>query len=470
MFYAGDCGFKGNETRFHFIVDEISVACSERRSVMRKNIRVLISGAFVLALLSAPCLSPWVEAQGQDYNTSSLMQSGAEGQNSQMPQAYYPYWNNYLDNLQREGGYYSVTGNYGNSNPVTSYYPANPSSDAMSPQVTSQSGMYYNPQDYYGASQQQGYQQPNQAASYQSNQNPVQYAQPQPAQTKRTSKRQKQTAVTQQVQQPAYASQQPPAYYPQQQGYGQQAYGQQQGYSQYPQPAAETQDTAPAYSADPSVQAAQQKAYDRAIARQRAAELAAQQAAASQELQQTQQMYMAAQQKLREQEQKQKELQNEYHKKSVSEAYENLRESQRRYYDLMGVAAENARQSQVSQQAALAPQPPMPQAQQYQPQLAAPSQPSYPQGVPAANYANPGVQPGYPASPGLNTGASQMAPSAYPPGQSTPIQIQPQQQAQQESSGGLWSTLKEIFSPPTTGPVANQRSMWENKNGRGIAE
>ena len=436
---------------------------------MPKNIRVLISGAFVLALLSAPCMSLWVEAQGQDYNASSLMQSGAEGQNSQMPQAYYPYWHNYLDNLQREGGYYSVTGNYGNSNPVTSYYPANPSSDAMSPQVTSQSGMYYNPQDYYGASQQQGYQQPNQAASYQSYQNPVQYAQPQPAQTKRSSKRQKQTAVSQQAQQPAYASQQPPAYYPQQQGYGQQAYGQQQGYSQYPQPAAETQDAAPAYSADPSVQAAQQKAYDRAIARQRAAELAAQQAAASQELQQTQQMYMAAQQKLREQEQKQKELQNEYHKKSVSEAYENLRESQRRYYDLMGVAAENARQSQVSQQAALAPQPPMPQQQQYQPQLA-PSQPSYPQGVPAANYANPGVQQGYPGSPGLNTGASQMAPSAYPPGQSTPIQIQPQQQAQQESSGGLWSTLKEIFSPPTTGPVANQRSMWENKKGRGMDE
>ncbi|MFH0959366.1 MAG: hypothetical protein V1897_11750, partial [Pseudomonadota bacterium] len=411
---------------------------------MRKNIRVVLSGAFVLSLLLAPWLSQRTQAQGYDQYASSLMQSGDQGQNSQMPQAYYPYWHNYLDNLQREGGYYSVTGNYGNSAPVTSYYPSNPSSEAMSPQVTSQSGMYYNPQDYYGASQQQAYQQPNQAA-YQTYQNPTQYTQPQPAQTKRSSKRQKQPAASQPVQQPSYATQQQPAYYPpQQQGYGQQAYGQ-QGYSQYQQPAAGPQDAAPAYSADPSVQAAQQKAYERAIARQRAAELAAQQAAATSELQQTQQLYMAAQQKLKEQEQKQKELQNEYHKKAVGEAYENLRESQRRYYDLMGVAAENARQSQVSPQAALGPQQPMPQQQQYQPQMASPAQPSYPQGVPAANYATPGV----------NTGASQMAPSAYPPGQSTPIQIQPQQQAQQESSGGLWSTLKEIFSPPTTAPVPN---------------
>jgi hypothetical protein len=115
---------------------------------MRKNIRILLSGALVLALLMAPCLSQRIQAQGYDTNSSSLMQSGAEGQNSQMPQGYYPYWHNYLDNMQREGGYYSVTGNYGNSAPVTSYYPANASSDAMSPQVTSQSSMYYNPQDY----------------------------------------------------------------------------------------------------------------------------------------------------------------------------------------------------------------------------------------------------------------------------------------------------------------------------------
>lgn len=444
---------------------------------MRKNMRVLETGSLVFALLIAPWVSQWAQAQGYSYdnNASTLMQSGAAAQNTQMPQAYYPYWTNYLENLQREGGYYSVTGNYGNSAPVTSYYPANPSSDAMSPQVTSQSGMYYNPQDYYGAYQQQAYQQPSQGAAYQSYQQPsTQYAQPQqPAQTKRSSKKQKQETVTQQAQTPGYGTQQQQTYYPQQQAYGQQAYGQQgygqqaygqPGYGQYQQQP-ETQEASPAYSADPSVQAAQQKAYERAIARQRAAELAAQQAAAAQELQQTQQMYMAAQQKLREQEQKQKELQNEYHKKAVGEAYENLRESQRRYYDLMGVAADNARQ--MSQQAALAPQ------QQYQPPAASGlQQPSYPQGVPAANYGAPQAygQQGYQASPGINTGATQMAPSAYPPGQATPIQIQPQQQAQQESSGGIWSTLKEIFSPPTTAPVANQRGMWENKKTRGMEE
>ena len=116
---------------------------------MRKKLMVLISGALSLAFVLAPGVCQWAQGQaGYEYNTSSLMQSPSDGQNGQMPQAYYPYWTNYLDNLQRDGGYYSVTGNYG-STPVTSYYPANPSNNATSPQVTSQSGMYDNSQDYY---------------------------------------------------------------------------------------------------------------------------------------------------------------------------------------------------------------------------------------------------------------------------------------------------------------------------------
>lgn len=454
---------------------------------MRKKFRVLLSGALGLAFIMTPWVSQWAQGQGYDYNNAStLMQPPSGGQDAGMPQAYYPYWTNYLDNLQREGGYYSVTGNYGNSNPVTSYYPASPSSDATSPQVTSQSGMYYNPQDYYGAYQQQGYQQANQAPTYQSYQAPAASTQSQTTQGKRSSKKQKPSATARQQQeyyggqQPGYSPQQ--TNYPQQQyqqqpygqspstaqqqAYGQQNYGQ-QGYGQYQQPQAAGQESSPLAS-DPSVQAAQQKAYERAVARQRAAELAAQQQTATQELQQTQQLYVAAQQKLREQEQKQRALQDEYQKKAVAEAYESLRASQQRYYELMGVAQESARQNQAGQTRVAGQQPPVQQPMQY-PQAQA--QQAYPQGVPAASYNNPGYgQQGYPTSAGVNTGASPMAPSALPPGQATPLQIQPQGQQEQESAGGLWSTLKEIFSPPTTGPVPNQRSMWENKRSKGIDE
>ncbi len=449
---------------------------------MRKKLMVLISGALSLAFVLAPGVCQWAQGQaGYEYNTSSLMQSPSDGQNGQMPQAYYPYWTNYLDNLQRDGGYYSVTGNYG-STPVTSYYPANPSNNATSPQVTSQSGMYDNSQDYYGT-QQQGYQQPPQASPYQSYQAPAANVQTPVAHGKKTSKKHKPATASMQAQQQDYYGQQQPGYSPQQQTYGQnptypqqQAYGQ-QGYGQYPQQQQQPSEqvSAPAYGSDPSVQAAQQKAYDRAVARQKAAELAAQQQSAMQELQQTQQMYVAAQQKLREQEQKQKELQNEYHKKAVGEAYESLRTAQQRYYDLMGVSGENARQAQAGQ-TAVAAQQSLPQQPTQYPQAAQAQQPqAYPQSVPAASYSNPTMpQTSYPGgAAGVNTGAAppMAAPSAYPPGQATPLQVQqPQQQAQQESSGGFWGTLKEIFSPPTTGPVPNQRSMWDSQKPRTLGE
>ena len=368
---------------------------------MRNKFMVLISGALSLAFVLAPGVSRWAQGQaGYDYNTSSLMQSPSEGQNGQVPQAYYPYWTNYLDNLQRDGGYYSVTGNYGSA-PVTSYYPANPSNNATSPQVTSQSGMYDNPQGYYGT-QQQAYQQAPQASPYQSYQAPV-------AHGKKASKKHKSAASAVQAQQQDYYNQQQPGYSPQQQAYGQyptnpqqQPYGQ-QGYGQYQQQQQPSeQASTPAYGSDPSVQAAQQKAYERAVARQKAAELAAQQQSAMQELQQTQQMYVAAQQKLREQEQKQKELQNEYHKKAVGEAYESLRAAQQRYYDLMGVSGENARQAQAGQTAVAAQQALPQQPTTQYPQAAQAQQPqAYPQSVPAASYGNPNTpQAGYPVAAG----------------------------------------------------------------------
>ena len=194
--------------------------------------------------------------------------------------------------------------------------------------------------------------------------------------------------------------------------------------------------------------------------------MAAQQQAAMQELQQTQALYAAAQQKLKEQEARQRQLQDEYHKKSVGEAYEGLRAAQQRYYELMGVSGESgtgpARQAQQAQMASQAPAQSLqyPGQQPYQQQPMAAAQPqtvpagAYPQGYPSAAP----QQQGYPqaANPGL---------TVTPPGSATPLRIQSQQeqQQQQQESGGFWSTLKEIFSPPTTAPIPNQRSMFDNK-------
>ena len=126
------------------------------------------------------------------------------------------------------------------------------------------------------------------------------------------------------------------------------------------------------------VQAAQQKAYERAVARQRAAELAAQQQAATQELTQAQQQFDMAQQRVREQEVKQKALQAEYHKKAVGEAYDSLRVAQQRYYELMGVSGDSGRPTQSGYQARAVPQGQgQQQALQY-PQMA-PGQQAQPQ-------------------------------------------------------------------------------------------
>ncbi len=436
-------------------------------------------GCIVAALTIMPPITSL--SLGQTYDNSSLMQGGS-GQEGSMPQAYHPYWHNYLDNMQREGGYYAVTGNYGGT-PITSYYPSSSSSSAMSPEMTQQSNMYYNPSDYYGA-QQQGYQQSPQAPqqAYQSApqtyQAPQQTYQQAPTESsQRSSKKKKSTGQAVQQQQ-SYYPQQQAGYqqqsYPQQnygygqqqypqQTYGQQQYPQQQASGQYPQQQA-VEDGSSGLSGDPSVQAAQQKAYERAVARQRAAELAAQQQTAMQELQQTQALYAAAQQKLKEQEVRQRQLQDEYHKKAVGEAYEGLRTAQQRYYELMGVSGESGtgptRQAQ-SQMASQAPAQSLQYAGQQQPYQQQPMAAAQPQTVPAGaypqGYPSAAPQQGYPqaANPGL---------TVTPPGSATLLRIQSQQeQQQQQESGGFWSTLKEIFSPPTTAPIPNQRSMFDNK-------
>ena len=84
----------------------------------------------ILGLIISACLTGLESSYGQNpydaNNQSALLDqnsTGAFGRN-QVP-AYYPDWYNYLDRLQQRGGYYSVTGNYPNSPPVTSYYPSN---------------------------------------------------------------------------------------------------------------------------------------------------------------------------------------------------------------------------------------------------------------------------------------------------------------------------------------------------------
>ncbi len=429
------------------------------------------------------------------------------------------HWNNYLDRMQQEGGYYSVTGNYPGSSPVTSYYPASQSSEATSPQPgAGQSSIYYNPSEYYSnqggaayqAPQVQTYQAPDAAgqavtgaqqgvpaagkkrrlkakrssgkaqlqATYQQSPypqteqvDPQAYAQQQAYQQQLQAYQQQQGYAQQQAGYPQQQAQQQPGAYPA----GQDASYQQQGYGQSQQQAAQPQsgEAQGALSSDPIVQAAQQKAYERAVARQRAAELAAQQQAATQELTQAQQQFAMAQQRVREQEAKQKALQAEYHKKAVGEAYEGLRAAQQRYCEFMGVSGDSGRPAQTSYQARAVPQAPgQQQALQY-PQMAPGQQPQQPQaqqqygqpaptpqGVGQLQYAGPA-----PAAAGAMPSQPTITPYQAPPGQSTPLHVQGQQQQQAESGGGLWSTLKEIFASPTTAVGPNQqRSMFEGRN------
>ncbi len=455
---------------------------------MGRKLTVLTGTILGILLMVASAPGQW-SAGGADQ--SSLLETPTGGFDPSQPPVYYPYWHNYLDNMQRQGGYYSVTGNYAGSAPVTSYYPATPSSDGTSSQST-QSSMYYNPSEYQAVQGSQPYAVPTQQPAYQTpvTTMPQQVGSAQPQGS--SSKKKRRLSAKQQVAEQGYSQQTPqyyqqqqqPGYYQQQQqpGYYQQSpyqsqdpYAQQQGYpqqtSQYPGQYAGYQQQTPAaqpqqggdqsgLNQDPVVRDAQQKAYERAVARQRAAELATQQQAAVQELQQAQQMLETAQNKFREQEVRQKQLQEEYHKKAVGEAYESLRAAQQRYYDLMGVAGESGRPGAGRQGYPV--QAGAPQQMQY-PQQAAPARgQTYPQSAPTAQYpsAQAAQQPQYqygPGQPPVGMPAGQSF-SSSPPGQATPLMVQ--QQPQQEESGGFWSTLKEIFLPPTTSP--NARPM-DNK-------
>jgi hypothetical protein len=88
-----------------------------------------------------------------------------------------------------------------------------------------------------------------------------------------------------------------------------------------------------------------------------------------------------------------------------------------------------------------------------------PGQPQpYPQGAtipagtqqypPAGGYTGPTP----PATGGYTVGA--------PPGQATPLHVQGQ--GQQQTGGGFWSTLKEIFLPPS-GTSPSPRAMFDKR-------
>jgi hypothetical protein len=133
----------------------------------------------IILVLIAPVMTTPVLGQGgpgsnpyNSYDGSTLLQNNAQ-QN-----IYYPYWHNYLDNLQQEGGYQAVHGDYPNSTPVTSYYPSAADSQATTPQAA-QSQMYSNYNEYY---QSTGQPYANQAANQYSNPQYGQYQGAQPAQ------------------------------------------------------------------------------------------------------------------------------------------------------------------------------------------------------------------------------------------------------------------------------------------------
>ncbi len=441
---------------------------------MGKRWIILPAVVLGMAVLIGPASGQWTSGQSYstEYGGNSQPQAPSPSGN-QMPQSYNAYWHDYLDRLQQQGGYYSVTGNYPNSVPITSYYPADSGGQTTSPPQTSgRPNMYYNASQYYGTQGAQQNQRPSQAYQPQYGQ-PAPTAQQQPTKKRRLSMKKRQArsgpkrsfqeqkadwaqvrasyAGQQSYQQPQ-AVQQQAAYGQQQQAYQQQqqaAYGQQQqayqqqqqgAYGQQPQAvqAQADQGTAP-YSSDPIVREAQKKAYERALARQRAAELAAQQQAALQELQQTQKMYESAQNKLQEQEARQRSLQEEFHQKAVSDAYDKLRNAQQSYYELMGVSGESGRPRQEIQQP-----PPAQQPMQY-PQQAQ----QYPQQASAQ---------GYPPAAGMQPQPGNAYPT--PPGQVTPLRVQ----GQEESGGGLWGKLKEIFAPP--GPVsAPMQSALDRESG-----
>jgi hypothetical protein len=180
--------------------------------------------------------------------------------------------------------------------------------------------------------------------------------------------------------------------------------------------------------------------------------MAAKQQAAMQELQQARDIYDQAQKKMQQEEAKRQAFQEEYRRKAIKEAYAKLREAQQRYYEMMGVSGQSGGGARQARGGA-APAPAQPAAAYPQP-----GQPQYPRPPAQPQYQQPGQQPQYP---------QQVTQQGYPvaqapPSQATPLQIQ--QPQQQSSSGGIWSTLKEIFLPPTNAAANQRRLLDKNRN------
>src|SRR5512139_2621247 len=114
--------------------------------MMRRRLVVLTGTILGVLLMVAAAPGQWPAESS--YDQSTLFETPSGSFDKSLPPVYHPYWHNYLDNLQREGGYYSVTGNYAGSAPITSYYPANPSSSGATSPQTTQSSIYYNPSEY----------------------------------------------------------------------------------------------------------------------------------------------------------------------------------------------------------------------------------------------------------------------------------------------------------------------------------
>ena len=84
---------------------------------MHKKWIVLTGTALGVLLLAVSAPAQW-STGGGNYSgdsSSTLFQTPTGSFDGTSPPVYYPYWHNYLDNMQREGGYQTVTGNYGGS-------------------------------------------------------------------------------------------------------------------------------------------------------------------------------------------------------------------------------------------------------------------------------------------------------------------------------------------------------------------
>jgi hypothetical protein len=168
---------------------------------------------------------------------------------------------------------------------------------------------------------------------------------------------------------------------------------------------------------------------------------------------------------VQEQEDRQRAFQEEYRQKAIREAYESLRVAQQKYYDLMGVAGEAGQGRPQARAAAQVPMGSPTPPTQYPAAGAAPGRvQQYPQApagptMPAqARQQMPPASGGYPVAAAPGSGGYTVG---APPGQATPLTVQ--DQGQQQTGSGFWSTLKEIFLPPA-GVAPSPRGMFDRQS------